>query len=658
MTADYFTDHHFELLTKWKGHRRDDSNLEQNQAYAELKRAYAVTEQWALLVKERLVKERLFPEAPLPIARKRPTSQANKFLGYNWARIYPSPSAPKSLAFTVGISSRGLFEVKIDTVQASPELRRRYEKVRGPEGGDSSIVATLAANMGLGRSLSELADWAIDSIKAFKLTYDEVAAKLGLAATTTPASEPDADDGPKAQAPINRIYYGPPGTGKTFALQELLQSNYTTQPAQISAAGWRQDQIATRIPELTWWQVVAAALYDIGPDVPSDVAGLLKHAFIRAKVEANHRTANIAQTIWGELQNHTIGTSETVKANPEYRRAPAIFDKPAKSTWKLAGEWREPCADLTALVDELKQGPTQAGDMIRRYEFVTFHQSYGYEEFIEGLRPKLDEASDQVAYEIRSGAFLRLCERARQDPGHAYAMVIDEVNRGNISKIFGELITLIEPDKRAGGVNEITVTLPYSGARFSVPSNVHILGSMNTADRSLALVDTALRRRFEFIPVMPEPAALRDMAISEDGVDIDLPRLLDTMNQRITAIYDRDHTIGHAYFLSLRSIDTDERFDALKDIFEKRILPLLEEYFFDDWRKIRLVLGDNQKTDRSLCFISDGGREVDWAALFGQDDESGFAGTHRRCQRNPAAFASARAYVAIYDPGLKGLPPT
>lgn len=219
-----------------------------------------------------------------------------------------------------------------------------------------------------------------------------------------------------------------------------------------------------------------------------------------------------------------------------------------------------------------------------RVGFVSFHQSFTYEDFVEGIKPQLNE--DEVNYEIVDGIFKRIAKAAAEDWESAkrYVLVIDEINRANVAAVFGELITLLEDDKRMGAREEIKVMLPYSKSLFSVPPNLYILATMNTADRSTSQLDIALRRRFTFIPMLPKAEVL---SYQSTLAGVDLVKLLITLNNRIALLLSREFAIGHAYFYDISTLDD------LKQLFAYRVVPLLEEYFLGDLAKIGLVLGES-----------------------------------------------------------------
>ena len=223
-----------------------------------------------------------------------------------------------------------------------------------------------------------------------------------------------------------------------------------------------------------------------------------------------------------------------------------------------------------------------------------------------------------------------------EDKKKNYVFVIDEINRGNISKIFGELITLIESSKRIGQPEGMKAKLPYSQQLFGVPDNVYIIGTMNTADRSIATIDTALRRRFRFKEMLPDAEVLKGIVVE----DISISEMLVRMNKRISVLYDREHTIGHAYFIPLKENSTVEQ---LAEIYENAIVPLLQEYFYEDYEKIRLVLGDNNKAKKEEQFIV--AVENDYNELFGSAD-IGFDDSVTY-EINRAAFYNIEAYRSI-----------
>lgn len=313
-------------------------------------------------------------------------------------------------------------------------------------------------------------------------------------------------------------------------------------------------------------------------------------------IEIKGKAARLLERLWKALPGVTHNTGATQPATETPISAPSktaismnliIYGPPGTGkTHRLKSDY-------------LPDYQNEAGD---RYEFVTFHQSYAYEDFVEGIRPVTEQGS--VAYEVRPGVLKKLCDRARRSPDKRFAIFIDEINRGNVAKVFGELITLLEVDKRihtdsAGNrlasCKGLEVTLPYSGERFGVPANVDVIGTMNTADRSIALLDSALRRRFRFEELAPKPELLGTIDDGEGNL-IDLRQLLQAINARLARLLHRDQTLGHSYFYHVKS------FNELRGVFAQEILPFLQEAFYDDWRQIRYVLAD-QAVEQELQLV-------------------------------------------------------
>jgi 5-methylcytosine-specific restriction endonuclease McrBC GTP-binding regulatory subunit McrB len=210
-------------------------------------------------------------------------------------------------------------------------------------------------------------------------------------------------------------------------------------------------------------------------------------------------------------------------------------------------------------------------------EFITFHPNYSYQEFIEGIR-----ANAKGGFDVIDGVFKGIAERALKNKDLNYVLIIDEINRGDVASIFGEFFTLIEENRRVGKSGEINISLPYSqNQKLRVPSNLHILATMNIVDKSISLIDVALRRRFEFIELKPDYSILKDLN------SIKLSELLEKLNKRITLLKNEHYQLGHSYFLNLKS------FEELKKVIITKIVPLLQEYFYEDWKSICAVLNQS-----------------------------------------------------------------
>lgn len=558
-----FLKDHFDLLKSVDGIKKDKDHLDE---YNKLKEPGVLTQQWG-----QLLAEKISDEAETSF-RNRPTNQGNIFKSYTWIKIYPSYNAPKELAYTVGIDAIAGFVTKIDTInQDGTELRKKYEKIRGEFDGESPIISTLSIEEGIHKTVEELAEWSYQSIKNFKYTYDEVCQMLDLGDGTNSSSNISSQNIKLFQHPLNQILYGPAGTGKTYntinyALSILDGRNINDPQTENDRKIFKNYMDEGRVSFVTFHQSYGYEDFIEGIRVD--------------KNDQDQLTYDVKSGVFQEICDRAIG-KEAVEQDIDVvldEFAAEIHNKNLKLSTKTGTEF-------TVLSKSGKDITVRTSTTNELYISKAAIKAYILEPS-ENIRQNQAYAWSIAKHLQNSRNILKPVVDSKTQP---YVLIIDEINRGNISKIFGELITLIEDSKRAGNKEQLTLTLPSSNKPFSVPKNLYIIGTMNSSDRSLTSVDIALRRRFEFIEMQPQPKVLKDIDIKELGKNA-VSNILEVMNKRIKVLLDRDHCIGHAYFTPLIE---DPSLENLMHIFEKRIIPLLQEYFFDDWTKINLVLGEN-----------------------------------------------------------------
>lgn len=522
---------------------------------------------------------------------------------------------------------------------------------------------------------------------------DEIDASSVNAAENS--SSPIESTSPKT---INQILYGPPGTGKTFAtideaLRVLDSVFFLEHINDRKALKARFDSLAADgyLRFVTFHQSFSYEDFVEGLRATTNDENQLEYKVepgVFKRLCDDARTQG-AQTGTGVSSNPRIWKISISGTGPSTTLSYCLNHSEARIGWGATGDLRQPLqgnsyyeslgsgnlGTLRYFAEEIMPGDIliciHSAELMSAVGVVTgdyrydVHPPQGVVDDYNHVRPvkwlyrdlklsilPLNDGNQFIAKTVYKmdrftwGELLEYLEKSGSMFGKPsfsvaerkpHVLIIDEINRGNISRIFGELITLIEPSKRAGADEALEVTLPYSKKPFSVPSNVYLIGTMNTADRSLTGLDIALRRRFTFKEMPPKPELLDEKNIA----GVNLGALLRKMNERIEVLLDRDHCLGHAYFISLKDGDPLE---DLATIFRQQILPLLQEYFFEDWERIRWVLNDHRKSSE-FQFIEK--KDVKTDKLFGAEINIG--NQQMVFKVNNGAFSHIQSYLGILD---------
>ena len=417
------------------------------------------------------------------------------------------------------------------------------------------------------------------------LEENEIRSERGIQPIGNTENKPNTDQ------PLNQILYGPPGTGKTYKTVRIAKSILGINDEKINSIAALKNHSPEQVDFVTFHQSFSYEDFVEGLKADSDGGkitykvkdGVFKRICTKFPIEKLRKTFdNLLDDFSDDVQKHLDIEEKLFLVEEYYIASINRLSKGGVRSFKIgkSSANTSPGVSLKMIKKHYKrfmEGEIKKASDIPR-ESGNTNEEMGTAKYLFPLLGKIKEFQEKqkmhgITYDIDKHSVKR---------GENRVLIIDEINRGNISSIFGELITLLEESKRLGNEEAISVKLPYSGNYFEVPNNLYIIATMNTSDRSLVQVDTALRRRFVFKEVPPnlDPKLLKNV----EGIN--LREMLWVMNDRIEYLYDREHVIGHAYFMGLES------FEDLRNRFQNQILPLLEEYFFDDWEKISLVLND------------------------------------------------------------------
>lgn len=605
---------------------------------------------------------------------------------------------PDDIADTAHFRTDSGLEFDTDIRVSSPgsgRLRHRlgsYFKDIGAAAGD--VITVTQDGNGTYLLSSEVATHAVGPV-----------APVATTSTATSAKESAAE-----RPPLNQILFGPPGTGKTYqAIEKALE---ILDPSFLLRLGddesdKRRKELKQRYDELakeglvqfvTFHQSFSYENFVEGLSASSDPDtrqirydvedGVFKELCESARTRLVRRSDDAPLELSGRrIWKLSLGDSNTeghiyeecmekglalmgFGNNADFSQCQSRED--IQKVFAASGDTLSlgdyPITAINTFVRQMKRGDLVVvsegnlklraiGEITGDYQLLA-RESDTYSQartvrWLRAYKPALPHGalmenrfSQMTVYELRSGSInydmLRALLKSEDTAAGAdrpRVLIIDEINRGNVSRIFGELITLIEPSKRSGAAEALEVLLPYSKDPFSVPDNVYLIGTMNTADRSLAGLDIALRRRFDFVEMPPRPDKLTGIKVAE----IDMSAVLETMNRRIEILLDRDHQIGHAYFMSLENSNDLSR---LSSIFLKQIIPLLQEYFFEDWQRIAWVLNDHRK-DKGFRFVVPATYSMD--SLFGNTGD--VIPEAKAWRLDEEAFNKPQSYLGILGDG-------